>query len=81
MQPACRRETDQQIETAALAAIARTNSAILLTRSERGMSYFKRGKKPLHLKTAAQDVFDRSGAGDTVMSLVALGTAARLPTK
>jgi D-beta-D-heptose 7-phosphate kinase/D-beta-D-heptose 1-phosphate adenosyltransferase len=72
-------ETDQQAETAALAAIAQTNSAILLTRSERGMSYFERDKKPLHLKTAAQDVFDVSGAGDTVLALAALGTAAQLP--
>jgi D-beta-D-heptose 7-phosphate kinase / D-beta-D-heptose 1-phosphate adenosyltransferase len=71
-------ETDQQAETAALAAIAQTNSAILLTRSEHGMSYFEHNKKPLHVKTAAQDVFDVSGAGDTVLALAALGTAARL---
>jgi D-beta-D-heptose 7-phosphate kinase / D-beta-D-heptose 1-phosphate adenosyltransferase len=72
-------ETDQQAEAAALAALARTNAAILLTRSEHGMSYFERNKRPLHLKTAAQDVFDVSGAGDTVMALAALGTAAKLP--
>jgi D-beta-D-heptose 7-phosphate kinase/D-beta-D-heptose 1-phosphate adenosyltransferase len=72
-------ETDQQAETAALAAIAETNSAILLTRSEYGMSHFERDKKPLHLKTAAQDVFDVSGAGDTVLALAALGTAGKLP--
>ena len=72
-------ETDQQAETAALAAIAETNSAILLTRSEHGMSYFERNKKPLHLKTAAQDVFDVSGAGDTVLALAALGKAGKLP--
>jgi D-beta-D-heptose 7-phosphate kinase/D-beta-D-heptose 1-phosphate adenosyltransferase len=72
-------ETDRQAEAAAHAAIARTNAAILLTRSEHGMSYFERGRKPLHLKTAAQDVFDVSGAGDTVLALAALGTAAKLP--
>lgn len=72
-------ETDQQAETAALAAIVETNSAILLTRSEHGMSYFELDKKPLHLKTAAQDVFDVSGAGDTVLALAALGTAGKLP--
>jgi D-beta-D-heptose 7-phosphate kinase/D-beta-D-heptose 1-phosphate adenosyltransferase len=72
-------ETDEQAETAAVAAIDQTNSAILLTRSERGMSYFERGKKPLHFKTAAQDVYDVSGAGDTVMALASLGTAVRLP--
>ena len=72
-------ETDQQAETAALAAIAQTNSAVLLTRSEHGMSFFQRDQKPLHLKTAAQDVFDVSGAGDTVLALAALGIAAKLP--
>ena len=72
-------ETDHQAEAAALAAIGETNSAILLTRSEHGMSYFERNKKPLHLKTAAQDVFDVSGAGDTVLALAALGTAGKLP--
>jgi D-beta-D-heptose 7-phosphate kinase/D-beta-D-heptose 1-phosphate adenosyltransferase len=45
------------------------------------MSYFERNKKPLHLKTAAQDVFDLSGAGDSVMALAALGTAAKLPAR
>jgi D-beta-D-heptose 7-phosphate kinase/D-beta-D-heptose 1-phosphate adenosyltransferase len=72
-------ETDQQAETAALAAIAATNSAILVTRSEHGMSYFEPNKEPLHLKTAAQDVFDVSGAGDTVVALAALATAVKLP--
>jgi D-beta-D-heptose 7-phosphate kinase/D-beta-D-heptose 1-phosphate adenosyltransferase len=43
------------------------------------MSYFERDKAPLHLKAAARDVFDISGAGDTVLALAALGTAARLP--
>src|SRR5215469_14213226 len=72
-------ETDEQAETAALAAIDQTGSAILLTRSEHGMSFFERDRKPLHLKTAAQDVFDVSGAGDTVLALAALGIAAKLP--
>jgi D-beta-D-heptose 7-phosphate kinase/D-beta-D-heptose 1-phosphate adenosyltransferase len=72
-------ETDQQAEEAAFAAIDRTRSAILLTRSEHGMSYFERNRKPLHLKTAAQDVFDVSGAGDTVLAVAALGTAGKLP--
>jgi bifunctional ADP-heptose synthase (sugar kinase/adenylyltransferase) len=40
------------------------------------MSYFERDKRPLHLKTAAQDVFDVSAAGDTLVALAALGTAA-----
>jgi D-beta-D-heptose 7-phosphate kinase/D-beta-D-heptose 1-phosphate adenosyltransferase len=72
-------ETDQEAETAALVAITQANSVILLTRSEHGVSYFEHDKRPLHLKTAAQDVFDVSGAGDMVMALAALGTAVKLP--
>jgi D-beta-D-heptose 7-phosphate kinase/D-beta-D-heptose 1-phosphate adenosyltransferase len=73
--------TDSQAHEAARAAIAQTGSAILLTRSEQGMSYFTDGQAPRHLKTAAQDVFDVSGAGDTVIALAALGLAAKLPVE
>jgi D-beta-D-heptose 7-phosphate kinase/D-beta-D-heptose 1-phosphate adenosyltransferase len=34
---------------------------------------------PLHLATSAQDVFDVSGAGDTVVAVLAMGMAAGLP--
>ena len=72
-------ETDAEAEAAASVAIDQTSAAILLTRSEHGMSYFEPGQKVHHLPTAARDVFDVSGAGDTVMALLALGVASRLP--
>jgi D-beta-D-heptose 7-phosphate kinase/D-beta-D-heptose 1-phosphate adenosyltransferase len=72
-------ETDDQAERAALVAMSQTNSAILLSRSEQGMSYFEVDNEPFHLKTAAKNVFDVSGAGDTIVALAALGAAARLP--
>ena len=41
---------------------------ILITRSERGMTLFD-GKQCHHIPTAARDVFDVTGAGDTVIAV------------
>lgn len=63
---------------AAQRAIELTGSKILLTRSELGMSFFARGAAPVHSPADAREVFDVSGAGDTVMATVALGLATGL---
>jgi D-beta-D-heptose 7-phosphate kinase/D-beta-D-heptose 1-phosphate adenosyltransferase len=47
--------------------------AALVTRGELGMSLFQEGRGPLHIPTAAREVFDVTGAGDTVIATVALG--------
>lgn len=44
---------------------------LLITRSERGMSLFGSDGKATHIHTTAQEVFDVSGAGDTVVSTIA----------
>lgn len=49
--------------------------ALLITRSEQGMSLFQRNKKPLHLPTQAQEVYDVTGAGDTVIGVIAASIA------
>jgi D-beta-D-heptose 7-phosphate kinase/D-beta-D-heptose 1-phosphate adenosyltransferase len=67
--------SDAECLAAAEAAIATTGAAILLTRSEQGMSLFRPGQKPVHLSAKAREVFDVSGAGDTVAATVALGMA------
>lgn len=72
-------DTDEDAWKAAREAIRRTGAAILLTRSEKGMSHFKSRERPLHVRTAARDVFDVSGAGDTVVAVAALALAAHLP--
>lgn len=41
---------------------------ILLTRGEQGMSLFSRGGAFLHMPTEAREVYDVSGAGDTVLA-------------
>jgi D-beta-D-heptose 7-phosphate kinase/D-beta-D-heptose 1-phosphate adenosyltransferase len=64
-------ESDEDIEKAARALISTTGAAILVTRSEKGMSYFEEGIAPIHMPTVARQVFDVSGAGDTVIATIA----------
>ncbi len=52
--------------------------ALVLTRSEEGMSLFLRSGEHLQLPTEAREVYDVSGAGDTVLTLFGVGLAAGL---
>ena len=53
------------------------NPAILLvTLGELGMMLCQRGQKPFHIPTIAKEVFDVSGAGDTVIATFTLAIAA-----
>lgn len=48
---------------------------LLITRSEQGMTLLSNGE-PLHLSTQAREVFDVTGAGDTVIAVLAAALAA-----
>jgi rfaE bifunctional protein kinase chain/domain len=48
---------------------------LLVTRSEEGMTLYRRGSK-LHVPAQAREVYDVSGAGDTVIATVAVMLAA-----
>ena len=50
--------------------------AFLVTRSEHGMSLMQRDYEPVHLPTQAREVFDVTGAGDTVISTMAAALGA-----
>ncbi len=50
--------------------------ALLITRSEHGMTLLRRGMRELHLPARAREVFDVTGAGDTVISVLAAALAA-----
>jgi len=69
-------ETDADIEAAAASARAAFGGALLVTRSEKGMSYFDRDGGAVHVPTVAREVFDVSGAGDTVVAALACALAA-----
>ncbi|MGL5683006.1 MAG: D-glycero-beta-D-manno-heptose-7-phosphate kinase [Marinifilaceae bacterium] len=64
---------DAAIETAAAEVLKMVGlDALLVTRSEKGMSYIS-ATEILHIPTYAQEVFDVSGAGDTVVATLACG--------
>jgi D-beta-D-heptose 7-phosphate kinase/D-beta-D-heptose 1-phosphate adenosyltransferase len=50
--------------------------ALLVTRGEHGMTLLRRGEPEFHLPTQAREVFDVTGAGDTVISVLAAALAA-----
>ncbi|ROR29614.1 bifunctional D-glycero-beta-D-manno-heptose-7-phosphate kinase/D-glycero-beta-D-manno-heptose 1-phosphate adenylyltransferase HldE [Inmirania thermothiophila] len=50
--------------------------ALLVTRGEHGMSLVRPGEAPLHLPARAREVYDVTGAGDTVIAVVAAALAA-----
>ncbi len=47
--------------------------SLMVTLGEQGMYVFEKGKKPIHIHTKAKDVFDVTGAGDTVIAVYTLG--------
>ncbi len=49
---------------------------IIITAGSKGMYIFEKGKKPQHLPTQAREVYDVSGAGDTVVACLALALSA-----
>jgi D-beta-D-heptose 7-phosphate kinase/D-beta-D-heptose 1-phosphate adenosyltransferase len=51
-------------------------NSLLITRSEHGMTLLREGSAPLHLPTHAREVYDVTGAGDTVISVLAACLAA-----
>ncbi len=53
--------------------------ALLVTRSERGMLLLSVDEAPLFLSTEAREVFDVTGAGDTVIATLAASLGAGLP--
>jgi D-beta-D-heptose 7-phosphate kinase/D-beta-D-heptose 1-phosphate adenosyltransferase len=53
--------------------------ALVLTRSEEGMTLFFRDGREEDLPTQAREVFDVTGAGDTVLSFLGAGLGAGMP--
>ncbi len=51
--------------------------AVLVTRGAAGLSLAERGREIVHVLSRARDVFDVSGAGDTVVAALALSLAAQ----
>lgn len=70
-------KSDEEIVHKGLQLIERFDlKALLVTRSEQGMTLVRPNMEPVHLPTLAQEVFDVTGAGDTVISVLASSIAA-----
>ena len=54
---------------------------ILVTRSEAGMTLVQSGQPPAHFSASAREVFDVTGAGDTVIAVMAGCLSAGLPMR
>ena len=63
-------------QAGALVLAASEADAVLVTRSEKGLTLLRRGAAPLHLPTEAREVADVSGAGDTLVAAFAVSLAA-----
>ena len=50
--------------------------ALLVTRGEHGMTLLRPGQEELHMPARAREVFDVTGAGDTVIAVLAAAVAA-----
>lgn len=65
-------KTEDEIVEKGLALLAKFDfKAILVTRSEHGMTLIQADQPVLHLPAQAKEVFDVTGAGDTVISVLA----------
>ncbi len=70
-------EDDSYAEKAARELSARFRSSVVLKRSNKGMTIVRKDTGSLtHIPTNASSVFDVTGAGDTVVAVVALALAA-----
>lgn len=72
-------ETEAMVEAAARKVMADAEAdAILATRSEKGMMLVQRNGAVVSIPTRAREVFDVSGAGDTVIATMALAVGSGL---
>lgn len=53
-------------------------NALLITQGEEGMTLFRKSHEPLHLTAVARDVYDVTGAGDTVIATLTTAIGAGL---
>ncbi|OGD25843.1 MAG: hypothetical protein A2Y56_08100 [Candidatus Aminicenantes bacterium RBG_13_63_10] len=69
--------TDEEAEAAGRRLLEQVSCRyLIIKRGEQGMSVLEMGRKPVHLPTIAREVFDVTGAGDTVLAVSALALLA-----
>jgi rfaE bifunctional protein kinase chain/domain len=64
--------TSEDVEKAGKRLMEELDCDVIITTGESGMSIFEKKKKPVHIPTLAKEVYDVSGAGDTVIATLSL---------
>ncbi len=72
-------DDNESILSAAKKIKEELNTNVLITRGEKGMFLYDKNHQTLSIPTKAQEVYDVSGAGDTVVATLALAIAAGAP--
>ena len=71
--------TDDEVRAASLKLLTTCGIGVVLaTRSKQGMSIISADETPVHIPARVREIFDVSGAGDTVIAAFAAGMAAGL---
>jgi len=69
--------TDNEVEQAGAEILSLVSCRyLIIKRGEQGMTVFEQRKQPLHIPTVAREVFDVTGAGDTVIAAATLALLA-----
>ncbi|HEY9547445.1 MAG TPA: D-glycero-beta-D-manno-heptose 1-phosphate adenylyltransferase, partial [Solimonas sp.] len=72
------RDEDELVTRGEALCVELELDALLITRSEHGVTLLRPDQAPLHVPTAAREVFDVTGAGDTVIATLAAALAANV---
>ena len=65
--------SDSEVEKAGQQILSQISTLyLILKRGEQGMTVFEKDKKALHIPTVAKEIYDVTGAGDTVIVTAAL---------
>jgi D-beta-D-heptose 7-phosphate kinase/D-beta-D-heptose 1-phosphate adenosyltransferase len=73
-------DSPEALEAAALHLLARAEAAaVLVTCGKDGMVLFERGQPPVRIPAEAREVYDVTGAGDTVIATLALAHCGGAP--
>ncbi|MCF7815261.1 MAG: D-glycero-beta-D-manno-heptose-7-phosphate kinase [Candidatus Cloacimonetes bacterium] len=72
-------ETEEDFIKAGEKLVEELSANIIITAGADGMYIFEKGKESQHLQTVAREVYDVSGAGDTVVATLALAISSGVP--
>jgi len=71
-------KNDGDVTSAGKKLMEELNTNVLITRGEKGMTLFEKSGNVTNIPTKAREVYDVSGAGDTVVSIMSLALAAKI---